>query len=154
MANRKPISRDTMFKSIIRDGGVCQNCKKNLIGAESPDLSSRAEFHHIRPVSEGGDDSLENIVTLCHACHMKEHGYDPDSRTPGIPRGSDYHVTGDKLNGFRVTVPMSVKPKAGDRYCLIPSNEIFPGMVLPAGSLVYVPAPRPTSKREKKGVSG
>lgn len=65
-----------------------------------------------------------------------------------------YSVVGDKKQGHRIAVPESTGIQTGDRFAFIPSNEIFPGMVLPVGSLVYVPAPRPTSKREKKGVSG
>ena len=62
-------------------------------------------------------------------------------------------VRGDPENGHNIAVPMAIKPKAGDKYDFNPCDES--GYVyLPKGSLVYVPAPRPTSKHEKKGVSG
>lgn len=30
--------------------------------------------HHITPLSAGGDNSLENLTTLCHICHRKQEG--------------------------------------------------------------------------------
>jgi hypothetical protein len=64
-------------------------------------------------------------------------------------------VRGDPENGHNIAVPMAVKPKAGDRYEFM---EIIEGgydtVTLPIGSLVYIPVSHPTSKREKKGVSG
>lgn len=29
--------------------------------------------HHIKPVSEGGDDKPENLITLCKECHKEIH---------------------------------------------------------------------------------
>jgi hypothetical protein len=49
---------------------------------------------------------------------------------------------------------MAIKPKAGDKYDFNFIKEDMAWFKLPRGTLVYVPAPRPTSKREKKGVSG
>ena len=31
------------------------------------------EFHHIEPVSEGGENTLDNIVLLCPNCHKMAH---------------------------------------------------------------------------------
>lgn len=46
-----------------RDGYTCQYC-----GAKAPD----AELHvdHIVPVSKGGGNSLDNLVTACAACNL------------------------------------------------------------------------------------
>lgn len=30
--------------------------------------------HHVTPLSAGGDNSLENLTTLCHICHRKQEG--------------------------------------------------------------------------------
>lgn len=30
--------------------------------------------HHVTPLSRGGDNSLENLSTLCHICHRKQEG--------------------------------------------------------------------------------
>ena len=68
-------------------------------------------------------------------------------------KNKSYSVVGDKKQGHRIAVPECANPKKGDRYDFEYFDE---GRMkhLPKGSLVYVPAPRPTSKREKKGVSG
>ncbi len=52
--------------------GVCQLCKlkapfRNHAG--QPYL----ETHHIKWLSKGGDDSIENTVALCPNCHRKMH---------------------------------------------------------------------------------
>lgn len=36
---------------------------------------SVAEVHHIKPKSEGGSDGFENLMSLCHSCHMKIHSF-------------------------------------------------------------------------------
>ena len=34
-----------------------------------PDLHA----HHIVPISEGGSNTLENLITLCSDCHKERH---------------------------------------------------------------------------------
>jgi len=48
-----------------RDGWRCQQCgsMKNL------------EVHHLNARSRLGHDRLENLITLCHACHSEIHGH-------------------------------------------------------------------------------
>ena len=47
-----------------RDAWRCQVCG----------TSSHLEVHHQRFRSRSGDDTDENLITLCHACHSAEHG--------------------------------------------------------------------------------
>lgn len=35
------------------------------------------EVHHIKHRSDGGTDELDNLITLCAECHMKEHEGEP-----------------------------------------------------------------------------
>ncbi len=30
--------------------------------------------HHITHRSQGGEDTMENLLMICYACHLKEHG--------------------------------------------------------------------------------
>ncbi len=46
-----------------RDGWMCQCC-----GAKS-----NLEVHHKEFRSQGGDDSEENLTTLCAGCHSLKH---------------------------------------------------------------------------------
>ena len=32
------------------------------------------EHHHIIPLSQGGENNTNNVIPLCHSCHMKAHG--------------------------------------------------------------------------------
>lgn len=62
---------------VWRDNLTCQDCGeflafKNELGIYIP-LEVGAEVHHIRPVEAGGDDSPDNLVTLCHSCHVARH---------------------------------------------------------------------------------
>lgn len=62
-----------------RDKGLCQMCHRNVVdmAVESRRYTSPrqhyrlAEYDHIVPHSEGGLFVLENLRTLCHACHVK-----------------------------------------------------------------------------------
>jgi hypothetical protein len=33
------------------------------------------EAHHVKPISEGGTNELENLKTACYDCHKKEHSH-------------------------------------------------------------------------------
>lgn len=46
---------------------------KNSHGIYIPTSDGELEIHHIKPVAEGGGDEPENLITLCHSCHLKRH---------------------------------------------------------------------------------
>ena len=54
-------------------------------------------------------------------------------------KNKPYSVTGDKDNGFRIAVPTDTGVKKGDQYdcTFVPTR--MSGLIIPAGSLVYVP---------------
>lgn len=59
------ITWHSVRKAVIRrDNGVCGICGKH---------PANPEVHHKTPLSEGGSNKLENLVTLCHECHQKIH---------------------------------------------------------------------------------
>lgn len=55
-----------------RANGVCELCNSN-----APFTNSKGEpyleVHHIKWLSKGGDDTIENTVALCPNCHRKMH---------------------------------------------------------------------------------
>jgi len=55
-----------ILEVLERDGGKCifENCTTPF-QIERP--------HHIKYKSQGGEDELENLVTLCIYCHKKSH---------------------------------------------------------------------------------
>ncbi len=48
-----------------RDRGVCQLCKQTTMAPEP---------HHAIFRSQGGSDTLDNLLTLCWKCHREIHG--------------------------------------------------------------------------------
>ena len=46
-----------------RDGWRCQSCGKR----------SNLEVHHKEFLSQSGDDSEQNLITLCALCHAAMH---------------------------------------------------------------------------------
>lgn len=59
---REHIKASKRFKVLNRDGFACQYC-----GRKSPEV--KLEIDHIKPVSKGGDNSMENLVTSCFDCN-------------------------------------------------------------------------------------
>jgi 5-methylcytosine-specific restriction protein A len=52
--------------------GTCQLCNKPA-PFKNRDGEPYLEVHHIIPLEEGGQDSIENVVALCPNCHRKMH---------------------------------------------------------------------------------
>ena len=52
--------------------GICQLCKKNAPFSNNDGIPY-LESHHIIPLSDGGSDSIENVIALCPNCHRKMH---------------------------------------------------------------------------------
>ena len=68
----KMVYRRLMKRVLERDGWRCQKCGS---------LENLQVHHKIRR-SQQGDDSLDNLVTLCAYCHMAEHGQLSYSQAP------------------------------------------------------------------------
>lgn len=62
MENRKPISKKTRFEIFKRDKFTCQYC-----GRIAPDVI--LEIDHIKPIAEGGDNNMLNLITSCMDCN-------------------------------------------------------------------------------------
>jgi hypothetical protein len=50
--------------TLLRDDFCCQQC-----GVKN----TRLEAHHIKLTSDGGKDTINNLITLCSKCHSKVH---------------------------------------------------------------------------------
>ena len=62
MAERKSINKKTRFEVFKRDKFTCQYC-----GRMSPNVV--LEVDHIKPVADGGDNNLLNLITSCRDCN-------------------------------------------------------------------------------------
>ncbi len=67
---RVPIPRSLLHKVNLRDE---RRCTQRLRDGSRCNQTRWIEVHHIQPVSEGGANTLENLVTLCSAHHRFEH---------------------------------------------------------------------------------
>lgn len=60
---RDTVSQSMRERMLERDDEQCRRC------GSGTDL----EIHHIRPVSHGGEDTPDNLATLCADCHEDAH---------------------------------------------------------------------------------
>jgi 5-methylcytosine-specific restriction endonuclease McrA len=59
-----PEQYDNLCNQVLRrDGWRCQSCG----------TMSNLEIHHKEFRSHSGDDSIQNLITLCTACHASVH---------------------------------------------------------------------------------
>lgn len=72
------------FRCLYRDNYTCQICGVKVGHMENTAVED-AHTHHKKPRSLGGDDVVENLVTLCRSCHEEHHakgrGMFPDKKT-------------------------------------------------------------------------
>lgn len=61
-AERKPIGKKLRFEVFKRDSFCCQYC-----GRSAPDVI--LEVDHLKPVAEGGENELLNLITSCRDCN-------------------------------------------------------------------------------------
>ncbi|MCC6200370.1 MAG: HNH endonuclease [Moraxellaceae bacterium] len=59
--------------AILRSKGACEmpDCQRALFLRD--DGSVYLEVHHVTPLGESGDDTLENVAALCPSCHRELH---------------------------------------------------------------------------------
>lgn len=83
-APRRPAQRSGITTQYVRSPAVvayvlrrANNCCE-MPGCQNelfyrPDGSRFLEVHHVIPLSEGGDDSIDNAAALCPNCHRAQH---------------------------------------------------------------------------------
>ena len=83
-ANKKPEVRklittiytrnpDVIAEVLDRSNGICGECGSNAPFLRTTNGTPYLEVHHRRPLSEGGEDTVQNAVALCPNCHRKFH---------------------------------------------------------------------------------
>lgn len=61
--NRRTLPRSTRFAVLVRDAYTCQYC-----GRRAPEVELHVD--HRKPVSQGGSDTLDNLVAACVDCNL------------------------------------------------------------------------------------
>jgi len=75
----------------VRDGYCCVYCERHIIDLRRKEYLTR---DHVFPISRGGEDIWENIVTSCSTCNHRK-----DDRTPSE---ADMPIKGPKPRAPRV----------------------------------------------------
>jgi 5-methylcytosine-specific restriction endonuclease McrA len=58
---------DVLRKAALRrDGYMCQGCSHDGIALD---------VHHIVPINRGGNNWLQNLISLCRQCHKRIHAW-------------------------------------------------------------------------------
>ena len=86
--NESPLQEKFVRQDFVRDpsviawvlgaaGGACECCASPAPFVRTRDNSGYLEVHHVRMLSEGGSDTVENAVAICPNCHRElHHGVD------------------------------------------------------------------------------
>lgn len=69
------LSENLRLATLMRDDFSCQQCQVK---------NTRLEAHHIKFTSEGGKDTINNLITLCSGCHSKVHSGKIHLRKQGV----------------------------------------------------------------------
>lgn len=59
--------------TLERAKGVCERCGQSAPFIRKSDNKPYLEVHHRVPLSQGGEDKLENAEALCPNCHREAH---------------------------------------------------------------------------------
>jgi len=61
----------------LRSNPLCEMCERD--GA----ITEATEVHHVVPIANGGEIYvMENLMSLCHSCHMRLHAGGGGSKSP------------------------------------------------------------------------
>lgn len=64
---------DVIVAVLERAKGICERCHKPAPFYRASDSTPYLEVHHVIPLSEGGDDTVDNAKALCPNCHREVH---------------------------------------------------------------------------------
>lgn len=66
-------SPDIVAEALIRANGHCERCKSPAPFKRKKDKTPYLEVHHKIRLSDGGEDTMKNVIALCPNCHRRAH---------------------------------------------------------------------------------
>lgn len=71
IAESRGLTQSVREEVIERDGNTCQRCGIDVtaMNEDGPDF----QLHHVVPISAGGPNHPDKLVTLCNECHTEAH---------------------------------------------------------------------------------
>lgn len=92
------VSKSLRFEILRRDGHTCRYC-----GAKAPD--ARLAVDHVIPVSLGGSDAADNLVTACSDCNSGKGSTPPDaSLVVEVQQSQEKYELALALAGLRMEI--------------------------------------------------
>lgn len=64
---------DVVAEVLFQADGICGSCGSEAPFIRRSDRSPFLEVHHITPLADGGEDTVENALALCPNCHREAH---------------------------------------------------------------------------------
>lgn len=64
---------DVVAEVLQRAQGYCETCKTKAPFLRRSNGTAYLEVHHRKPLSEEGEDTVENALALCPNCHRQSH---------------------------------------------------------------------------------
>lgn len=64
---------DVIVEVLRRAAGICEKCRQPAPFLRRSDTTPFLEVHHWVPLSDGGEDTVENAGALCPNCHREAH---------------------------------------------------------------------------------
>ncbi|ABM96814.1 HNH endonuclease [Methylibium petroleiphilum] len=58
---------------LLRANGHCELCRQSAPFKRRKDGTPYLEVHHRKPLSDGGNDTVQNAIALCPNCHRRAH---------------------------------------------------------------------------------
>ncbi|WP_250520707.1 HNH endonuclease signature motif containing protein [Caballeronia sp. NCTM1] len=68
--NRNPY---VVAEVLLRAKGICEACGSSAPFRRRSDNTPYLEVHHLKPLADGGDDTVANAIGVCPNCHRAAH---------------------------------------------------------------------------------
>ena len=91
----RQISTEVRIKVLDRDGGKCVKCGWPEQRSAQDTLRNCLELHHVTHHAKGGENTLENLVTLCNVHHDAIHRLDKHNEWTVAEVAAWIHETSD-----------------------------------------------------------
>ncbi|MDB0030127.1 HNH endonuclease [Opitutales bacterium] len=66
-------NQDVVAEVLLRANGICEDCDNDAPFQRRKNGEPYLEVHHIIPLSENGEDAVDNAMALCPNCHREAH---------------------------------------------------------------------------------
>ena len=97
---REYIPNATLRTVFARAGNCCERCGSR---------SALLEVHHVKPVSEGGGNKVEDLRLYCRACHSLHHQRDIEEK-PTWQRARQAAISAALISRKGISIPQESDP--------------------------------------------